>query len=309
MKLRRKLKRSNDIKHLKNKLINTSRPSLAKKPHYIIKAPISMFTGIATKRNDQATKKCVLAQNALLSKLETTIPSFEKDSISSFGGDLILGKGAFGTVTLCKIIHMNIAVAAKTISGTLSDVKAEIYVMQRLAGHPCFPYVYGLHLPGRILMEFIGTINDGNIVPAKPVRNYIGKKELGVSLWYTICRHLVDAMMFLHNKDILHNDLHSRNIVLRPKSMMPVVIDFGKATLATHPLTYNIKPGTKQWDQYNKFHQHLAYELRNMPGSPQTIYSDVFSLGSILKEIGHFENITDIFNIGRKMKRQSSMER
>ena len=53
---------------------------------------------------------------------------------------------------------MEIVVACKTVLATLKDVKAEIYVMQQVAGHQNLPYFYGIMEPGLILMEFIGTI-------------------------------------------------------------------------------------------------------------------------------------------------------
>ena len=53
---------------------------------------------------------------------------------------------------------MEIVVACKTVLATLKDVKAEIYVMQQMAGHQSLTYFYGLMESGLILMEFIGTI-------------------------------------------------------------------------------------------------------------------------------------------------------
>ena len=59
------------------------------------------------------------------------------------------------------------------------------------------------------------------------------------------------------------------------------IIDFGKCTMQNAPLKYNIKPGSERQKQCNKYHLHLAYELRNIPHSKQSIYTDIYSVGYI----------------------------
>ena len=113
---------------------------------------------------------------------------------------------------------------------------------------------------------------------------------------------LINALLHMHSLGILHNDLHYNNIMIHPVSRNLKVIDFGKATLKTCPMVYNITPGSEKQDRYNKYHRHLAYELRNVPGSCQSELTDTYSIGYVIKYIGHYENIKGLFDIGRCLK-------
>ena len=112
----------------------------------------------------------------------------------------------------------------------------------------------------------------------------------------------------MHDKGILHNDLHGKNILLRP-TKQPCIIDFGKATLASHPLIYNVCRDKSKREKYNKFHPHLAYELRNVPNTPQSFLTDVYSLGYNVKNIGRFEKIEMLVQLSRRMCHENPMER
>ena len=72
-------------------------------------------------------------------------------------------------------------------------------------------------------------------------------------MWYNFRRGLVDGLAYLHSKEILHNDLHSENILIR-SDQSPCIIDLGKATLVEKPFVYNIVPGSKE----NKLHNNLC---------------------------------------------------
>ena len=86
------------------------------------------------------------------------------------------------------------------------------------------------------------------------------------------------AIHELHVKGLLHNDLHSGNILVRNSSHVKI-IDFGKSTLVTYPLRYDIELQSKQHERFNTVQLFLAYELRNIRGSFQNIASDVYSVG------------------------------
>ena len=74
----------------------------------------------------------------MLSKLSEYIPKFFNADVFPYGGSgLIVCKGAFGKVAPLEIDHMEIVVTCKT--GTLKDVKIEMYVMQKVTGRQNFP--------------------------------------------------------------------------------------------------------------------------------------------------------------------------
>ena len=71
---------------------------------------------------------------------------------------------------------------------------------------------------------------------------------------------------------------------MREKSYVKL-IDFGKATLLSDPVRYDIKAGSEKQRKYNTFHCHLAYELRNIPGSYESFATDVYTLGYNLNKV------------------------
>ena len=89
----------------------------------------------------------------------------------------------------------------------------------------------------------------------------------------------------LHVKCMVHIDLHSRNILLRNRQFVKI-IDFGKACMVENPPVYNIKPSSEKQKRYNKFHAHLGYGLRNIPGSASSVQSEVLSIGYNFSNFG-----------------------
>ena len=87
------------------------------------------------------------------------------------------------------------------------------------------------------------------------------------------------AVKYMHDKGILHNDLHPRNILIRDNQYIKIE-DFGKATLMENPVVYNMAPGSKKHSMFNERHFHLAHELRNVPRSAQSSKTDIiYTLG------------------------------
>ena len=170
-----------------------------------------------------------------------------------------LGAGVFGVVRLGFILSIQQRVAIKIFSEKLSqtDILAETKIALEMLGHPNFAYVFGIIEPNKLLMEY----TDGETL-SEIVKNI----------------DLVRVLQNLHNHGILHNDLHSRNIILWNYKYVKV-IDFRKAKLINEPVVYNIRKGSLKHKRYSKYQRHLAHELRNIPGSSVTCHSDIYSLG------------------------------
>ena len=57
------------------------------------------------------------------------------------------------------------------------------------------------------------------------------------------------------------------------------------------PVIYTIKPGLEREKRCNKYHSHLAFELRNKPGSKVSVKTDIYSLGYLFRKIAdNFSN-------------------
>ena len=82
----------------------------------------SVFEGSA-KNWSYTTGQKRQSQVYLLDRLHQNTVIFKAEDCPPFAGSFVVGKGAFGTVTLRNILHMDLVVAAKAISGTLNDLK------------------------------------------------------------------------------------------------------------------------------------------------------------------------------------------
>ena len=80
------------------------------------------------------------------------------------------------------------------------------------------------------------------------------------------------------------------------------VIDFGKATMISRPVIYYIAPGSKEQNVYNTNHRHLAHELRNIPGSKQSVLTDTYSIGHTIKHAVGWIKCNPLVQLGRSMK-------
>lgn len=218
--------------------------------------------------------------SAIVKHFKSKIPEFKRHELVIKES---IGSGAFGSVSSGYIKCIKQIVAVKTIGekSTKSDILAEAKIAQQLSGHPNFPYFFGFIEPNHLLFEFIG-----DNVTAPSLRDIISR-NLDLSNSKDVCISLCRALHHLHQSNILHNDIHPGNILLRNTKFVKL-IDFGKATLADDPVLYEIKPGTRKHERYNKFHQHLGFELRNIPGSYTSYLSDIFSLGYCFDKIAKF---------------------
>ena len=185
----------------------------------------------------------------------------------------VISSGAFGIVERGRLISCQTNVAIKSVDlklSTLLDIKAEAKFMLLANGHAHFPFFYGMTTSNKLILELILN-NDGTRYDALSLN--ISEKK-----WIEISVKLCAAIHDLHIKGVLHNDLHMRNLLLRNREHLKI-IDFGKATLISDPVVYDIKSGSEKQKKYNDVHRHLAYELRNIPGSRVSTQSDIYTIG------------------------------
>ena len=144
-----------------------------------------------------------------------------------------------------------------------------------MPGHCSFPYFFGL-LDGNsgIILEQIECSSN--------LRTILSSEN---SLkWQEVCLDLVCVIHALHVKGVLHNDLHSGNILVKYNRYVKI-IDFGKSTMIGDPIVYVIKSGTHKHKRYEKYQSHLAYDLRNIPGLKVTVNTYIYSMVYIFSKI------------------------
>ena len=173
-----------------------------------------------------------------------------------------------------------------------------------LSGHPNFPYCFGLR-GSDIVMEYFGTFceNDVQTSPnfSKLCRTSMFK--LTIPRFVFICKSILTAVMYMHSKKVLHNDIKADNVVVCGNRV--VVIDFGKVSCIKQPVVYNIHPGSDEQMTYNKYHRHLAYELRNIPNTRQSVETDTYSVGYLFKYSGVSIPYQPIIEIGSLLNSRS----
>ena len=93
---------------------------------------------------------------------------------------------------------------------------------------------------------------------------------------------------------LLHKEIH-RSYDLTNEKFIPRITNFGKVTLIDAPITYNIENGSKESEKYKKCHGHLACAIRSVSGTKQSICTDTYSVGYLLRSIGQYEKIDLLF--------------
>ena len=89
---------------------------------------------------------------------------------------------------------------------------------------------------------------------------------------------ITEALSFMHERQILHLDLHSSNVLV--SSDTSKTIDFGKATLVNFPITFTLD--CEERKVYNLKYKQIEYELRNEKNAQTKECSDVYSLGVLI---------------------------
>ncbi len=152
-----------------------------------------------------------------------------------------------------------------------------------LSGHNHFPFCFGLLNNDTILFEYFKTFHQ-NINQACPTFAQSLKTGIQANDVKMIFFGVLNGISFMHSKKLLHNDVKSDNVII---ANVVKIIDFGKSTLISKPPLYNLVPGSEEQKKYNLVHRHLAHELRNIPGSKQTVLTDTYSIGHMFKHAGY----------------------
>ena len=102
--------------------------------------------------------------------------------------------------------------------------------------------------------------------------------------------------------------MHCKNILIRDEQDVKN-IDFGKCTLIEDPAIYNIPVGSEKQKRYNRQHIHLAYELRNVPGSKASVKTDIYSVGYIFLQLSEQIKVNILKHVSTKMLQEDPNNR
>jgi serine/threonine protein kinase len=198
-----------------------------------------------------------------------------------------LGNGKFGTVFIKQFRSSPVAVKYFDPTTSANQVEREASFLKKIC-HINLPIIFGMNnnqKPFFIATEFYGSNN----FQASTLRSVIKNSDLsecisGPEHWLHIITQLADSVSYLHSKEIIHNDIKSDNVMIVSNSsvLSPVLIDFGKTCLVSEGKKKILSQAEKS--KYYKDHFHIAPEV--IEGlCPQTIKSDVFSLGVLVASV------------------------
>ncbi|XP_071946718.1 uncharacterized protein [Antedon mediterranea] len=149
---------------------------------------------------------------------------------------VVIGQGAFGEVSLMRYSPTNSLVAVKTIiNGSADNINLEARTMQLCSAHPSFPFMFGAvrdddNTIHQLVSSFIGDQDSSSLT----LRTAMQSKFANMNRWsiLNILLTVSDGVKFLHQHDIVHNDIKAENILLSHESdeWMGKIIDMGGIT-------------------------------------------------------------------------------
>ncbi|XP_071509768.1 uncharacterized protein [Diadema antillarum] len=218
--------------------------------------------------------------------------------------ELVIGRGAFARVSLMHYVPSGLPVAVKiqdrkSQRSLLSDDEQTNKIMTRslketvmhyvMSGFASFPAMHGvvqLEENLGMVLEFIGDKSTGKTYPLCDVLAW-NRPRLTLLEWIDIALDVVNGIVALHEKGLLHNGLKSNNILLQEcgDRWRAFIIDFGHGSTIVMPLRLPAF-SLREEEEYCQglLYQHLAPEIaRNQQAT--SIHSDVYSLGMVLRDI------------------------
>lgn len=188
----------------------------------------------------------------------------------------LLGEGAGGSVSKCKLKHGTKIFALKEIILTDSHPDTQKQILRELQfNKSCIsPYIvkyYGMFLQGSticISMEYMGGRSLDAIYRQVKLRGgRIGEKVLG-----KIAESMLKGLSYLHENRIIHRDIKPQNILLDSHGNIKLC-DFGVSGVVVNSLATTFT-GTSYY---------MAPE--RIQGQPYSVTSDIWSLGLTLLEV------------------------
>ncbi|GBB93866.1 hypothetical protein RclHR1_22400002 [Rhizophagus clarus] len=205
---------------------------------------------------------------------------FEYDKFSQIAE---IGKGGFGKVSKANLTNTGL-VALKSFVDENSNIEEdelnrlddefvkELELLREVDYHQNINRVLGITKVSRCYILVLEYANEGNL------RDYL--KENFTSLkWENKIQMALDitcGLRFLHSKEIIHRDLHSKNILVNNGKLL--IADFGLSKRLTEATT-NSLANTKGMIEYIEPQCLKGIKYK------KTKKSDIYSLGVLLWEI------------------------
>ncbi|XP_030828120.1 probable serine/threonine-protein kinase DDB_G0280461 [Strongylocentrotus purpuratus] len=244
-------------------------------------------------------------------RLDPTMLQLWRNKATDAAEEILIGKGAFGKVNLMRYLPTNIPVAVKVQekknrgisedemkNKLVSRSMKEAVMHHVMSDNPSFPGLLGVvEIEDNlgVVLEFIG---DKQFVIIHPLCDVLLERRPGLSRleWIDIAFDIIQGLASLHDKRLLHNDLKKNNILLQRSGerWRAYIIDFGHGSTVTMPLkfpTFSLEEEREYME--GLLYHHLAPEIVR-DQQPTSVYSDIYSLGKVLLDIGRVSGDRDL---------------
>ncbi|XP_041460819.1 probable serine/threonine-protein kinase DDB_G0280461 [Lytechinus variegatus] len=249
-----------------------------------------------------------------------------KNTSNDTGEEILIGKGAFGKVNLMRYIPTNMPVAVKIqekknrgineedMKNKLISRSMKEAVMQHvMSDNPSFPGLLGIvEIDDNlgVVLEFIG---DKRFAIIHPLCDVLFERRPGLSRleWIDIALDIVQGLASLHENGLLHNDLKKNNILMQRSGerWRAYIIDFGHGSTITMPLKFPIFTLEEEREYLEGLlYHHLAPEIIR-DQEPTSVYTDIYSLGKVLLDIGRVSGDRDLRLVAEMCTREKPYRR
>ncbi|KAF0558611.1 kinase-like protein [Gigaspora margarita] len=211
---------------------------------------------------------------------------------NKFTNPVEIGIGGFGKILKYKWRDNGLTVALKCLKvdtsineRTIKDFINELKLLRNICHHPNIIMFYGVTKDSNGYYTMILQYADEGTLREYLKANFI---RLQWSDKRRIAREITRGLLFLHDNNIIHEDFHSKNILIHQKKS--IIADFGRSKLInkTSMTSNSIIHGMPAYIEPNRLINHMYKCDRK---------SDIYSIGVILWEISSgkppFQHITN----------------
>ncbi|RHZ59658.1 hypothetical protein Glove_362g25 [Diversispora epigaea] len=189
-----------------------------------------------------------------------------------------IGRGGFGTVHSAEWKRGDQEVALKQLNtnelnqATLKEFTNELFLLRNVSYHPNVNKFFGITRDPQKsnYIMILKYANNGNL------REYLRKKKKTLK-WgdkHRMCFEIAKGLRCLHSEEIIHKDLHSKNIL----------IDNGRMMIADLGLSKRLDESVST-SNHRGMYGYIDPQCYNNPRYKRTKKSDIYSLGILFWEI------------------------
>ncbi|XP_072169496.1 serine/threonine-protein kinase 4-like [Diadema setosum] len=215
-------------------------------------------------------------------------------------GSIVLGKGSYGTVYLCRHRVTNQPIAIKTftlpscvqqMTKKVAEIQEEAALLDLFGREECFPTYLGCLEIGTgcvgLAMEFIGDAMTGETVTLhEAIRGAV--PAITSSNWLRLALDICRGLELIHQRGYLMNDLKEDNVLLDKSSSgrwRARVIDLGMVSRQSSSSPYYFTSEEKARYLRGELYQHIAPEVA-IQDQATDVLSDVYQVGRLMNMMG-----------------------